>query len=177
MSSARLWLIAFLLGSAHLEGIAWAQAPEYAVKAAYVYNFARFVEWPGITKPALRICIFSESPLYGFLENAVRGKLAHGVPLEVMQVSESDANFDGCEVLFVGALSRGKVQTVLRKVKGHSILTVGESDEFAESGGMITLVVDGERVRFKLNLASATDAHLQISSKLAELGRRVGASR
>lgn len=151
-----------------------AGTPEYAVKAAYVYNFAKFVEWPPANPTAaLTVCIYGKTPLAGFLDETVRGKLVHGLPVEVKRMPEGDEHWDSCAAVFFGATNRARIQTVLAQLKGRSILTLGESEAFAEGGGMITLVVEGDRVRFDINLAAVTDARLKISSKLMELARRV----
>jgi uncharacterized protein DUF4154 len=165
-----LVLLGVMLGSVATA----AGKPEYSVKAAYVYNFAKFVEWPqGGLPRTLTVCICGNSPLTGFLDEAVRGRLVHGVPIEVKRLPEGDADWDPCNAVFFGGANRASIHSGLNRLKGRSILTIGESDAFAESGGMITLVVEEDRVRFDVNLGAVTDAHLQISSKLLELGRVV----
>jgi hypothetical protein len=153
---------------------ATAGAPEYEVKAAYVYNFVKFVEWPqSDSVKSLTVCICGKSPIGGFLDEAVRGKLVHGLPIEVKRMSDGGENWDPCQVVFFGAASRASIQSILEQLKGHSVLTIGESQSFAENGGMIALVTEDGRARFDINLGAVTDGHLKVSSKLVELGRVV----
>jgi hypothetical protein len=151
----------------------YAGTSEYEVKAAYVYNFAKFIDWPKTESPdSLAICVYGKDPFGGFLDQTVRGKLAHGLPIVVRRLRAGDESWDGCQVLFFGAGTR--IEPALARLQGHSILTVGESDNFAGSGGMIGLVVDQGRVRFDINLAAVGAARLQASSRLIEIGRVVG---
>jgi len=161
-----------------LLGIAWGGAlvagtSEYAVKAAYLYNFVKFTEWPN-TGPAgsLTVCLYGKDPFGGFLEEATRGKQAHGLPVLIRRLPGGDEPLDGCQVLFFGNTAR--IEAALSRLQGHSILTVGESDGFSERGGMIGLVVDHGSVRFDINLAAIAAARLQVSSRLIEIGRVVG---
>jgi len=148
--------------------------PEYEIKGAYLYNFAKFVEWPrGDLRTAFTICLYGRNPFEGFLEEAVRGKLVHDLPIKIQRISGAGENWDACNLMFFGTASRAKVQSVLDRLRGRGVITIGESQAFAECGGMITLVVEGDRVRFDINLQAATDAHLKISSKLLELARTV----
>jgi hypothetical protein len=147
---------------------------EYEIKGAYLYNFAKFVEWPpGDLRTALTICLYGKSAVEGFLEEAVRGKLVHDLPVKVQRISDGVDNWDACKLIFLGASNPVKVQQVLERLRGRGVLTIGESEAFAECGGMITLVIEGGRVRFDINLQAAADAHLKISSKLLELARTV----
>ncbi len=151
-----------------------AATTEYAIKAAYVYNFAKFVEWPREDpQTALTMCVYGKSPLEGFLRETVRGKLVHGLPLEVKRMSGEDEDWSPCGVVFFAPASREKLQTALNRLRGRDVLTIGESDAFAECGGMIMLAVEGERVRFDINLEAAENTRLKISSKLVQLGRKV----
>jgi len=148
--------------------------PEYAVKAAFVYNFVKFVEWPqGDPLKALTVCICGKSPIEGFLDEAVRGKLVHGLPIEGQRKPENTQNWDSCQVVFFGATSRASSQSILSQLKGRSVLTIGDSGGFAADGGMIGLVMEDDRARFEINLEAAAETRLKVSSKLAELGHVV----
>jgi hypothetical protein len=152
-----------------------AGTPEYEVKAAYVYNFAKFVEWPD-TEPlsSLTVCIYGKDPFGGFLDEAVRGKLVHTLSVAVRRLAEGDESWDSCQILFFGVgNSNPRIDALVARLRGRSILTIGETDGFAERGGMIGLVVDRGRVRFDINLAAIAEARLQVSSRLVELGRVV----
>jgi hypothetical protein len=150
-----------------------AGAPEYAVKAAYLYNFAKFTEWPKSEGgSSLTMCIYGKDPFGGFLDEAVRGRQAHGLPVLIRRLSGTDENLEGCRVLFFSRSA--PIESALRLLNGRTILTVGDSDRFSERGGMIGLVMDHGSIRFDINLAAIAAARLQVSSKLIEIGRVVG---
>jgi YfiR/HmsC-like len=158
--------------------IAWygtltAATPEYAVKSAYLLNFAKFTEWPNTEAPInFTVCLIGRDPFGGFLDEAVRGKQAHGRPVLIRRLPAGDEHMDGCQILFFSGPAR--IESTLCRLQGRSILTVGESDGFSERGGMIGLVMDHGSVRFDLNLAAIAAARLQVSSRLIEIGRVVG---
>lgn len=125
-----LILLGITLGPTGLVG-----PPEYQVKAAYVYNFAKFIEWPkGESFGSLTVCICGKDPFGGFLDEAVRGKFVHGLPIVVRRLSPGEENGDGCQVLFFGSTKGEQIESLLRRLDGRSIVTVGESDSFAERG-------------------------------------------
>lgn len=149
---------------------------EYEMKAAYLYNFAKFIDWPDAQPlPSFNICVYGRDPFGGFLDQAVLGKQAHGAAIVIRRIPSGIQNLDGCQTLFLGAASAAQIEPLLRALQGRSILTIGESDGFAEQGGMIGLRLDQGRVRFEINLAAISAARLQASSRLIELGRVVGA--
>jgi len=150
-----------------------AATPEYAVKAAYLYNFVKFTEWPiGEPTGSLTVCIYGRDPFGGFLDEAVRGKQAHGLPIQIRRLSAGDEHLEGCHLLFFGSGER--IESTLSRLQDKSILTVGESDGFLERGGMIGLVVAQGRVRFDINLGAIAAARLEVSSRLIEIGHVVG---
>ena len=146
---------------------------EYAVKAAYVYNFAKFTEWPNAgPSGSLTVCLYGKDPFGGFLDEAVRGKQAHGLPILIRRLPLGVEDLDGCQVLFFSSTAR--IEPALSGLQGRSILTVGESAGFSERGGMIGLVMEHGSVRFDINLAAIAAARLQVSSRLIEIGHVVG---
>jgi hypothetical protein len=148
---------------------------EYEVKAAYVYNFAKFIEWPGAGAfSRFTICVYGKDPFGGFLDQAVRGKLSHGLPVVIRRLPAADQGWEDCQTLFLGVNNAARLDPILRRLQGRGILTIGDADGFAECGGMIGLLVDGGRVRFDINLAAIAAAHLRASSRLIEIGRVVG---
>ena len=155
-----------------------ADTPEYEIKAAYLYNFSKFIEWPNTgALNSVTICIYGKDPFGGFLDDAVRGKLVHGLPLAIRRLPAGEESWDQCQVLFLGISNSTRLEAILRRLEGRSIVTIGESGSFAEAGGMIGLVVDHGRVRFDVNVAAITAARLQISSRMVELGRVVRSTR
>ena len=150
-----------------------AGTPEYGVKAAYLYNFLKFTEWPNNEAlTSFTLCVYGKDPFGGFLDETVRGKQASGLPVLVRRLPGGDERVDGCQILFISSSER--LETVLTMLHGRSILTVGESDGFAARGGMIGLVMDQSNVRLDINLAAIAAARLQVSSRLILVCRLVG---
>jgi hypothetical protein len=141
---------------------------EYRVKAAYLFNFTKFVEWPPEAMPEgapLTICVARQNPFGHTLEETVRGEHVGGRPLIARVVDAAS----GCQVLFV---PEGVPPMPLLRDAGTSpILTVGESDEFLRDGGMVNFVMQDGKVRFEIRQDAASRAHLRISSRLLRLAR------
>ncbi len=146
------------------------EALEYQVKAAMIYNFAKFVRWPdgeAAGKP-LVVGVLGDDPFDGSLELALAGRSVFGSPVQVRNLDPSHGPFD-CDVLFVGRSERRRIPQVLEQVRGRAVLTISDIDEFASAGGMIGFVIEDGRIRFEVNLDAARRAGLQISSKLLRL--------
>jgi len=145
---------------------------EYAVKAAFIFNFAEFVEWPADAfKEAaspLVIGIVGDDPFQGALEKAVAGKTVAGRPFEVRHLTSSD-DLRSCQILFVAGSENEKTAEILHKVEGGSVLTIGESDQFPWAGGVIRFFLEDGKVRFEINQDAAESSKLKISSKLMKL--------
>ncbi len=148
------------------------------MKAAYLYNFVKFVDWPeGGPPAAFTICVYGKDPFGGILDDAVRGRVAHGLPLRVRRLTTRDEGWDGCQVIFFGMQRAANLVPVLARLEGRGVLTVGDSEGFAEAGGMLGLVVDHDRVRFEINLDALAAARLKASSRLIDIGRVVRTKR
>lgn len=148
--------------------------PEPVVKAAYVFNFARFVEWPASALDReLVVCYAGEaSPLFREL-GSIEGKTAHGRPLALRRVA-ARGDLAGCAILVIGGAEPGAPRRALAEhALAQGTLTIGEADGFAQGGGMIGLVTVDGRVAFELNLDAARAAGLRIPAQLARLGRVV----
>ena len=167
-------------GCAVLAGSTPAQAnpaSEYAVKAAFLYHFAQFVEWPeGAFKDAnspLTYCTFGADPFRGSLDDSLRGKTIGERGIRVQHLRQAEGIQD-CQVLFIGgAESKRAAAGILANVKGSAILTVGESQAFAEDGGMIEFCMEGNKIRFNINLATVSAAKLKMSARLLTLAKTV----
>jgi len=164
--------VALLAISLTCVGDTHSATPEYEVKAANLFNFTRFFEWPSY-ETDMKVCIYGKDPFGEFLDEVVRNKLAHGHPVTIRRLGKEQESVDECQLLFVGITSPTRTAAVLARVQGRSIVTVGESDSFIEAGGMMRLVVDDGRVRFDINLVAITAAHLKISARLGALGRTI----
>lgn len=147
---------------------------EQALKAAYVYNFTKFVSWPAespITRaPALTIGILGDASFANAVEASVRGKHVKGRPLAVRHFRTAD-EVTPCAVLFVGRGMAGRLPQLLRQLHGWPVLTVSDADGFTSQGGVIGLFHEDNRARFEIGVTAAQAAGLQISSKLLRLSR------
>jgi hypothetical protein len=156
---------------------AQAKAPsEYAVKAAFLYNFTKFVEWPPDAldekDTLLQICVIGESPFGDELENTIEGKKVDGksVTIAYAQSAKEALSYD---VVFVARSEESSLDGILKKLTTRAILTISDIDDFAERGGTIGFFVEDKRIRFKINVDVAEESGLQISSKLLRLARIV----
>ena len=149
---------------------------ESHVKAAFLYNFAKFVEWPSQTfktpgDPIL-VCVLGRDPFRRALEEVIRGKSIDGRALGFRQVNDAE-QANACQILFVSASQDKRYRSLLGNLKPAGILTIGEEQGFAASGGVINFKLDGGHVRFEINVDAAEHARLQISSKLLSLAEIV----
>ncbi len=156
---------------AHAEGT----SREYSVKAAFVYNFAQFVEWPATAfespQSPIVIGVVGEDPFGGALEQVVAGKTAAGGrPFSVKHLTADD-DLKACQILFISTTDGDSIASILKKVAGLSVLTIGESERFPWSGGVIRFFLEDNKVRFEINQQAADTAKLKISSKLMKLAR------
>ena len=151
-------------------------ANEYQVKAAFLYNFAKFVEWPpqsfkGPDDP-LAICVMGHNPFGRMLEDTVNGKTLEGRPFVVRNVPDNQ-QARGCHILFVSSSERKHLQFILESIKSPGVLTVGEMEGFATNGGVINFKLEDGKVRFEVNLEAAATEGLQIRSSLLSLAEIV----
>jgi YfiR/HmsC-like len=154
---------------------AQSSADEYQVKAAFLFNFTKFVEWPpeAFSDPdaPFVITVFGDDLLNDSLET-VNGKLVHNRRLLIRRVKEVQ-DIGKSHVLFVGLLAKKELARVLAASEGRSMLTVGEDGVFIQSGGIINFVRENNRLRFEVNVSAAERAGLKISSRLLALARIV----
>ena len=149
---------------------------EYQLKAVFLMNFAKFVEWPTTAfrsaQSALTICVLGEDPFGRDLDDVVRGQVAGDRALAVKRLAQVQRG-DNCHVLFVSGAEKARAERVLGVLSNTPTLTVGEGDDFTAAGGMIALLIDDNRIRFEVNLDAAGNAGLKISSKLLKLAKNV----
>ena len=149
-----------------------ARAPEHALKAAFLYNFALFVEWPEeARKGPLLICVLGTDPFGAVLPATLRGKTANGRELRSAVVATA-GEIAPCSVLYVPEAEGAAQRRILDTLAGRPILTVGESEDFLDAGGIIRLFLDGGRLRFEVNGAAAERSRLKVSARLLELSRK-----
>jgi YfiR/HmsC-like len=146
---------------------------EYEVKSAFLYNFTRFVDWPGSSGGGpFCIGIVGADPFRGALGNVVKGRSVAGRVIAIKHFKPGD-DLSGCEVVFVSATDPRKISAILARLKGEAVLTVGESRGFCSSGGMIGFAMQDNKVKLEINLKAAQRSRLQISSKLLSLASLV----
>lgn len=164
---------------------AWPQAAaagskEYKVKAAYLYNFVKFIDWPdsafGDASAPVTICVLGEDRFEGILEKAVAGKevRGHGVVVRSLGAGAPTPASAECQILFVSPSEQGRVAEILADVAEAPVVTVGEMAGFAESGGILNFTIDGGRVKVELNMEAANRAGLRVSGKLQQVTKAVG---
>lgn len=138
---------------------------EYQVKAAYLYNFTKFVEWPAAARDGtLNICVAGRDPFGSVLADTIRDEVVNGRPLAARVILEPEP---GCHVLFIP--QGANVGAYLRAARGTPTLTVGETADFLDQGGIIAFTTDEHNVRFAISSEAAEQAGLQLSSRLLRL--------
>lgn len=141
------------------------------VKAAFLYNFAKFAEWP--SRPAsesIAICIVGDEPVAVVLAETVRGKSIDGHPLDIAQPLDSAA-WPGCAVLFIADAQTARSGLGLRGIKALPVLTVSDGKDFSHTGGMIEFYVDRGQMRFLVNVDTVERSGLHLSSRLLGLAK------
>lgn len=160
-----------LLFASLLTGMANAATPEYQLKAVFLFNFTQFVEWPpdSFADPSspLIIGVLGEDPFGSILDDIVRGETMNGRPL-IVQRYRKVTDIKNCHVLFLSNSESQHIAQTLTSLKGHSILTVSDSDNngFARNGGIIRLNTVDHKIHLRINLGAAQAARLTLSSKL-----------
>jgi len=150
---------------------------EYLIKAGFIFNFAKFVEWPQTTfaqpDSPIVIGILGTDPFGAIIDQIVQDKKigGRGFVVKRLKWGADPKDLKECKILFVGASERIHVDELVQIVRGLPILTVGETPGFAERGGVIRLVLEDNKVRFEVNVDAAHQAGLTISSRLLTLAR------
>jgi hypothetical protein len=152
------------------------RADEYRVKAAFLYKFGGFVEWPDgayvRADSPVAIGVMGADALADELVQIVGGRNVNGRPVSVRRLRAGDS-IVGLHVLFVGRADGGRLAEILAEAKGHPLLTVTESDQALELGSVINFVVIEDKVRFDVALAPADLGSLKISARLLAVARKV----
>jgi hypothetical protein len=149
-----------------------AAASDVAVKAAFIFNFAKFTEWPALPPAApINICIAGDEPMAVALAQTVREQKIGGHGLAVVRPVDSTA-WPDCQVLFIAANATVSA-AVLDALRPLPVLTVSDRKGFSQTGGVIELYLEAGRMRFAINVDAAEDAGLRLSSRLLALARVV----
>jgi hypothetical protein len=152
------------------------QVNEYHIKAAYLYNLTKFVEWPPQVFPnaadPIVICVLGQSPIGDELAEAVKGERIDGRQLIVRPIPAVE-QASRCHLLFIASDNRKHARSILEEVKTAGLLTVGETNGFLEEGGVVNFKLEGNKVLIEINMNAAERQKLRISSKLLSLVRVV----
>lgn len=158
------------------------ESSEYLIKAGFIYNFAKFVEWPSgaFAEPdsPIVIGVLGTDPFGTILDRIVEDKKigSRGFVVKRLKWGKDLRDLKECKILFVSSSEKAHIDDFLQMVKGLPILTVGETPGFAERGGMIRFTLEDNRVRFEVNVEAARQAELSISSRLLTLARIISPS-
>lgn len=148
---------------------------EYLIKAAILYNFAKFTNWPARSfegpEAPLRLCVLGTDPFAEALDT-IEGKRVGARRLRVARIA-APGEIPGCHVLFVSESERGSLPSILSAARGEPVLSIAELPDFAQAGGVIALRTVDDRTRFDVNLAAAERSGLRLSAKLLRLATTV----
>jgi len=146
------------------------QMTEYRVKAAFLYNFSRFVTWPkraGLNKGFFNLCVLGEDP-FGKLLDVLSGKYIQNDWLEIKRLDSLDEDH-ACQIVYVSQTVASDLEDIMSTLKNQPVLTVSDIGGFTSRGGIIQFKLDNNKVRFDINIDAAKRAGLTISSKLLSL--------
>jgi hypothetical protein len=171
-----LLCIAVLVAGAPQPARAQTTAAEYQVKAAFLFHFAQFVDWPdGVLNardPSLKLCILDDEPRRQELQSTIEGKPIGSRLFHVRLIGQPQ-DFQGCNILFLSRDETRRQTAILKSLRGIPVLTVGETSNFLSDGGMIRFHIEEDKIRFDINLEAAESSHLKISSRLLLLATSV----
>lgn len=149
---------------------------EYQVKAAYLYNFGRFVEWPAKVTPArndpFTVCVFGQDPFGSTLDATLTGANIGGRNVVARRISSLPETAN-CQILFLSSAEDKQLNRIIETLDKQPVLTVSDIPQFSQRGGMIQFVLDENNVRFEVNLAAAQHAGLTLSSELLKVAKVV----
>ena len=149
---------------------------EYQIKAAFLYQFAKFVQWPdnvfADSTKQIVIGVFGQDPFGDDLDNTVRGKYIHGRQIEIERYDRLN-NINDCQILFISDSETKNLDTIFSKLRHANILTVGDTENFCRKGGIINFIRKENKIHFEINVDAAQTAGLKLSSKLLNLAKIV----
>ena len=147
------------------------ELPEYRLKAAFLYNFAVFTEWPADVGSTLNLCLYGSDP-FGAEIDPLNGKKV-GERSVALQRKSTLESLKGCQIVFVAATSIGQLPRVLESLRGQPVLTLADTPGAVHQGAALNMAVAQGRITFEANLAAARAARLNLSSKLLRLATEV----
>jgi hypothetical protein len=172
----RVFLLIWAVHLSLVTGITTAGAEEkmpadFQVKAAFLINFPKYVDWPASafaeTNSPIVVAILGDENVANAVQNMIgSGRIIGGHPLVLKRIAREEDISRDCQILFVAASERQRNPSILGKIRGEQILAVGESDDFLDQNGIINLARQGRKIRLQVNLIAAGNAQLKISSRL-----------
>lgn len=166
---ARTWLLLSVLAISAPLPLAAQQPSEYEVKAAFLYNFTRFIDWPeeAFSSPdsPVVIGVLGEDPFDGALEAAIRGKKVGARPIHLRHARNVN-ELGNVHMLFVSRSESQILPRILRALRLRPVVTVSDIPEFTSSGGMIRFYMRGRRVAFEINTEATAEAGMRVSSRV-----------
>jgi hypothetical protein len=149
---------------------------EDQVKAAYLYNFGRYIKWPPAAaadqERSFTICVFNEDPFGATLDAELSRQMLNGKPVAIKRIAKPQ-DAAGCRIAFIHLAQSDRLPDILASLNQNSVLTVSDMPDFLRRGGMIQFVLHDERVRFEINLTTAASARLTVSSELLKVASSV----
>jgi hypothetical protein len=172
-----LALMLWLVIAPHLWATDHPKPTEYEVKAAYLLNFGKFVQWPSLAEQnggahSFFLCVLGRDPFGPVLDTTLAGETISGKNIISRHIATAQET-EGCQVLFISASEEGRVNDILHSLSGTPVLTVSDLPRFTSQGGMIQFVMEQDRVRFEVNLMAAQQAGLSLSSQLLKVAVHV----
>jgi hypothetical protein len=171
--------LAFIAAAIVLTAGIQAQPPKAngdQVQAAYLYNFGKFVKWPAVSPAnqsgSFTICLLDDDPFGRVLQSTLAGESVGGKPVTIKRLAKAQ-DAAACHILFINAGQGRDLRGILAAVDQVSVLTVSDMPDFSKRGGMIQFVLDGDRLRFEINLEGAEKAHLVFPSELLKVAAAV----
>jgi len=165
--------VSVILGGTTLQGQN-SNPTEYQVKAVYLYNFGKFVEWPSTAKPAnvFGICVLGQDPFGTTFDTTIAGESVNTKKVVIQRITTLQ-EAGSCHILFISSSEEKRLKEILTTLNEASILTVSDMPQFVRRGGMIQFVTTGNKVRFEVNLTSAERTGLSLSSQLLKVALSV----
>ncbi len=153
---------------------------EYEMKAVFIYNFAKYIQWPGLATPETEkpfvVGLIGKDPFGPVLDDVMRGQRVQNRAVVVRRFATVHEVVN-CDILFVGSSEQANLQRIFEALRRAPVLTVGDMDHFAERGGMINLTTEENRIRFEINMEAIGRSGLKAGSQLLRLARLVTESR
>jgi hypothetical protein len=167
---AAAWLATGTVAEARAQSLS-PQEYENQVKATFIYNFSRFIEWPVGTftrgRSSLAVCVLGISPFGGALDS-IKGKDVQGRKIEIEHLTSS-SQLGACQILFISSSEREHLKEILESAKHSRVLTISEMSQFAQDGGVVALAMRKDRIHFSVNLDAANETGVKISSTVLRL--------